>query len=91
MERPPFDDGADHTSVTRAFPPEPATFRGKDGADCGVTAVEAVLYVPIPALLTAATLKTYAIPFAKPLTVTEVVADIPSANVDQLAPLFEEN
>jgi hypothetical protein len=45
----------------------------------------------VPALLTAATLKIYAEPLVKPVTVAVVVVDVPSANVDQAEPEFDEN
>ena len=45
----------------------------------------------MPALLTAATLKTYDEPFVKPVTVAVVDVDVPSANDDQVEPEFDEN
>jgi hypothetical protein len=44
----------------------------------------------VPTLFTAATLKMYVEPFVKPVTVVVVVVDVPSANVDQLDPEFDE-
>jgi hypothetical protein len=40
--------------------------------------------------LTAETLNVYDEPFVKPVTVAVVVVDVPSVNVDQLDPEFDE-
>ena len=40
---------------------------------------------PMPSAFAADTWNTYDVPFTKPVTVAEVDADTPSANVDQLA------
>jgi hypothetical protein len=52
----------------------------------GVTLLLAEVYVPTAAPLTAATLKTYAVPFVKLVTVADVVVDVPSANVVHVEP-----
>ena len=44
----------------------------------------------VPALLTALTLNKYAVALVRPVTVAEVDAEVPSLNVDQVAPLFDE-
>jgi hypothetical protein len=55
-----------------------------------VTAVEAEEYELVPAAFTAAILNTYEVPLARPVTVADVVALVPSANVVQLDPLLLE-
>jgi hypothetical protein len=52
----------------------------------GVTLLLAEVYVPTAAPLTAATLKTYAVSLVSPVTVADVVVDVPSANVVQVVP-----
>jgi hypothetical protein len=56
----------------------------------GVTELDAVEYGLVPILLTAATLNTYANPFVKPVTVTEVAVETASENVVQFEPLSLE-
>ena len=56
----------------------------------GVTEFEEDEYGPVPIVLTAATLNTYAVPLVRPVTVTEVDVDTPSENVVQLEPLSLE-
>jgi hypothetical protein len=51
-----------------------------------VTAVEAEEYELVPATFTAAILNTYEVPLVRPVTVADVVALVPSANVVQLEP-----
>ena len=47
----------------------------------GVTALEAVEYVPVPAALTPATRNVYAVLLVNPVTVALVDVDVPSLNV----------
>jgi hypothetical protein len=56
----------------------------------GVTELDAVEYGLVPMLLTAATLNTYATPFVKPVTVTEVEVETDSENVVKVEPLSLE-
>jgi hypothetical protein len=56
----------------------------------GVTELDAVEYGPVPILLTAATLNTYAVPFTKPVTVTDVAVETVSVKVVQVLPLSLE-
>ena len=77
---PPFDVGAVHESETWALPAVAATDVGVPGVVYGVTAEEAVEYVPVPALLIAATRNTYEVPLVRPVTVTEVVVETESEN-----------
>lgn len=55
------------------------TVRGVEPADCNE-------YEPVPAIFTAATRKTYSVPFDKPVTVAARCELVPSLNVNQLAP-----
>jgi hypothetical protein len=56
----------------------------------GVTELDAVEYGLVPILLTAATLNTYANPFVRPVTVTEVEVETDSENVVKVEPLSLE-
>jgi hypothetical protein len=56
-----------------------------------VTELEAEEYAPGLTLFTAATLKTYAVPFERPVTVVEVAVEVPSANVVHEEPALLEN
>jgi len=56
----------------------------------GVTEFDAAEYVPVPMLFLPATLKIYAVPFVKPVTVTEVAVETVSVKVVQLLPLLLE-
>jgi hypothetical protein len=67
----------------------PTTDVGIPGAPT-TTEADTDEYVLVPALLTAATLKTYDVPFVKPVTVVEAVEDAPSVNVDQVEPESDE-
>jgi hypothetical protein len=58
----------------------------RNTAAVGVTLLLAAVYVPTAAPLTAATLKTYAVPLVSPVTVADVVVDVPSANVVHVVP-----
>jgi len=70
MGSPPVEDGAIH-EIT---PPEVAfTPVGEYGALAGVTAAETVEATPFPATLCATTLKVYAVPLVRPVTLQEVV------------------
>jgi hypothetical protein len=85
-----LEDGADHANATCASPVVPTTEVGESGVPTN-TELDTDEYALVPALLTAATLKTYEVPFVKPVTVVADVADVPSANVDQVEPEFDEN
>jgi hypothetical protein len=56
----------------------------------GVTEFDAVEYGPVPMLLTAATLNTYAVPLTRPVTVTDVAVETVSVKVVQVLPLSLE-
>src|SRR5580765_183391 len=51
------------------------TFVYCDRAACGVTAADCAEAAPVPMLLTAATVKVYAVPFVSPWTRNEVVVE----------------
>ena len=90
IDAPPLDEGADQTNETCASPTVPTNEVGAPGAPTNCTADDEFEYTPVPALLTAATLKTYVEPFVNPVTVAVVVVDVPSVNVDQLVPELDE-
>ena len=76
---PPFA-GADQLTVAA---PSPATVVGAAGAPgavagaVGVTALDAAEDGPVPTALVAATVKVYAVPLLKPLTVVVVAGGLP--------------
>jgi hypothetical protein len=90
IDAPPLDEGAVHDNKTCISPDTPTTEVGTPGTPATSTPVDDVEYAPVPTLFTAATLKMYVEPFVKPETVVVVVVDVPSANVDQLDPEFDE-
>ena len=77
---PPLLTGADQVNDTDALPAVPATEVGASGTVRGVTADD-VPVAPVPAVFVALTRNVYGLPFTKPVTVAEVVVDVPSANV----------
>ena len=87
---PPLNTGADHDSVTCSLAAVAVALNGASGTVRGITAAELVEFVPVPAALTAAILKMYEVPFVSPVTVSEVDVLVPSLNVVQEEPLFEE-
>ena len=76
---PPSDDGALHVTVACPFPAVADTLVGVPGVVAGVTASEAAEALLVPVLLVAETVKVYAVPFVRPVTV------VVSAPLDQLA------
>ena len=82
--------GEVHVNATCAFPATPARFVGAPGAPTGVRAALFDEYAPRPASFVAATRNTYAVPFVKPVTVTEAVAETVSLNVVHVEPLSLE-
>ena len=87
---PPLNAGADHESVTCSLAAVAVALNGASGTVRGITAEEFAEFVPVPAALTAATLKTYEVPFVSPEIVVEVDVLVPSLKVVHKAPLFEE-
>ena len=77
---PPLLAGALHVRETCVLPAVPATDVGAPGTVRGVTEDD-VPVAPVPAVFVALTRNVYAVPFTKPVTVAEVVVDVPSANV----------
>ena len=70
---PPSDDGADHETSTEESPNTPDIPVGAPGTVAGTTADDADEAEPAPALFVAVTVNVYDVPFARPLTVHEVV------------------
>jgi hypothetical protein len=73
------------------LPSVATTLDGASGVVRGEALPDAEENKPVPAALTAATRKTYGVPFVKPVTVAEVDAETESLNVVQLDPESEEN
>ena len=91
IAEPPLEAGAFQDSETDRLPGAPATAVGASGtvgpAD-GVTAAEAVESGPVPAAFVAATVKVYAVPFVRPVTVREVAAEPVLIGVWAVAPMY---
>jgi hypothetical protein len=85
-----LSEGAVHERLTEALPAVAVGAPGATGTPAGVTAVEAEEYELVPAAFIAAILNTYEVPLVRPVTVADVVALVPSANVVQLDPLLLE-
>ena len=91
IAEPPFEAGAFHASATAWFPGAPTTAVGASGtvgpAD-GVTAAEAAESGPVPAAFVAATVKVYAVPFVRPVTVRVVAAEPVLIGACAFAPMY---
>ena len=87
---PPLSVGAVHVNATCVLPAVPATDVGASGTVRGVTADDAVDAAPLPATLTALTRNVYAVPFDRPVTVTDVAVDAARVNVVQIVPFGED-
>ena len=84
-----MDDGMVHDSATSPTPWVPVRFVGTPG----VVAVEALAVsetVPVPAALTAEIRNVYVVECDKPVTVADVVVEVPSVNVVHVVPLSDE-
>ena len=81
--------GASQLSVTCAPPEVAASDRGAVGTP--IAARTTSLAGLVPAVFTALTRNEYVTALVSPVTVAEVAVDTPSANVDHVDPLFEEN
>jgi len=81
---PPLSVGAVHDTTAWRSPAVALTAVGAPGTVIGVTGSEAVEVTESPAALVAVTVKVYAVPFVRPVTVTEVspvvVADAPAGD-----------
>jgi hypothetical protein len=92
---PPVLVGADQLTFTW---PDPTPDAGATTAvtDCGApgfvrgVADTVADVAPVPPALFAATRKRYSVPLVRPVTVTDVAVDVPSANVDHDAPPLDE-
>ena len=87
---PPFDAGAVHTNEICVLPSVTCTPVGASGTVRGVEADDDDEYVPVPTVFTAATRKTYCVPFVRPVTVYDVVALPTNDAEDQDVPAFDE-
>ena len=72
------------------LPAVPATAVGASGTVRGVTDPDAVENAPLPAALIAVTLNVYAVPFVRPVTVTDVAVDGVRVNVVHVVPFVED-
>ena len=68
----------------------PVNGLGAEGVVRGVTDADTAEGVLRPAAFCARTLNTYAVPFARPVTVADVVVETPSVYVSQEVPPFAE-
>jgi hypothetical protein len=75
MALPPSEPGAVHDTDTEPLPAVPDTPVGAPGGPVGVTAVDGADGTPVPLVLVAVTVKVYAVPLVRPLTV-QVVAPV---------------
>ena len=76
--------GATHTNFTSVLPGVPTTPVGTPATVRGVTLLDALEYAPVPAALIAATLKVYAVPLVRPVTVAFRSVDTASLKVVHL-------
>ena len=90
IAEPPLLAGAVQVKATCALPAVPDTDVGAPGGAAGVTELEDA-ELPRPTALIAVTRNVYAVPFVKPVTVVEVVADVPSANIVHVDPFIENS
>jgi hypothetical protein len=89
---PPSETGAVNPTVAVVDPvAEAVPIVGAPGVVRGVTEAETVEVAPVPAALVALTRNVYDVPFVKPVTVADADVEVPSANVDQIAPELLEN
>jgi hypothetical protein len=83
---PPVELGALQFNITVWFEAVAERLSGAEGTVRGVTALEAVDAEPVPAEFIALTLNVYAVPFVRPVTVTEVFELLPSEKVEYEPP-----
>ncbi len=69
---PPFEAGACHVTIDWLFPIDAETPVGASGIVRGVIAAEALEIGDDPAMFDATTVKVYAVPLVRPVTVHEV-------------------
>ena len=74
---PPFEAGGEKVTVACALPAVAVPIVGAPGTVAGVTLFEAAEAGPVPIALVALTVKVYAVPFVKPVTV--IGLDAPDA------------
>src|SRR5688572_9238134 len=69
---PPLEAGAVKATVACALPPVAVPMVGAPGTVAGVTLLDAADAAPVPIAFVAVTVKVYAVPLARPVTVIEV-------------------
>ena len=72
MAEPPLLAGALNVTVACALPAVAVPIVGAPGTVAGVTLLEAADAAPVPTPLVAVTVKVYAVPLVKPVTVIDV-------------------
>ena len=72
------------------LPAVPATPVGAPGTVRGVTSDDAVENAPLPASFKALTWNVYAVPFVRPVTVTDVAVDSVRVNVVHVVPFVDD-
>jgi hypothetical protein len=88
MLAPPLSEGAVQVRATEALPNVPASAVGALAVVRGVAGAEVADQAPCSSF-TAATRKTYGVPFVRPITVALVLVETPSEAVVQLEPASE--
>ena len=73
---PPFDAGAEKVTIARVFPPAAVPIDGVPGTVAGVTLLDAADAAPVPIAFVALTVKVYAVPFVRPVTVIGLAAPV---------------
>ncbi len=83
-----MDAGAVQLRATEVFPAVPVTPVGAPGVVAGVTAAEGDESGPVPTAVTAATVKVYAVPLVRPVTVKLVAAVVVCTAVWAVVPMY---
>ena len=77
MTEPPLEAGAVKDMVALALPPVAVPIVGAPGTVAGVTLFEAAEVTLVPLALVAVTVKVYAVPLVKPVTVQGDIVQVP--------------
>ncbi len=77
MALPPSEAGAVKATEADSLPGVAVPMVGAPGAPTGVTEFEAAEAAPVPTPLVAVTVKVYAVPLVRPLTVIGLVVPVP--------------
>ncbi len=77
MVLPPFETGGVNVTDADPFPAVAVPMVGAPGTVAGVTELDAAEAAPVPTPLVAVTVKVYAVPLVRPLTVIGLVVPVP--------------